>query len=130
VCAKENIACKSLLITLLDTDAKLCVQLDLEDCAILSRRGLGVDVPQPWRLASASVTPGAAACVPDELYASSVPVTSASGRITWDETAARPSAFQLQVELSPTQAAAASDRVPATVKLTTDELLGPADDCG
>jgi hypothetical protein len=128
-CTESKLGCDSIYLTMVDASNRLCVQLALQSCGVLARAGLPVALPLRWRLASASVTPGQLECDPLAFYATSVPVSNASGSIDWNDKGLQPSKFLIDVTLEPSQATEASDSVPPSVVVKTTSLTAPLPEC-
>jgi hypothetical protein len=119
--------CDFLHISVQDSSPALCVQLTLDNCSEYGRgSGLKVNVPLTWQLASGSVS-DAKLCDLLDYDPKSLPVDSASGRISWDQRGRVVSSLAVDVTLE--VSAAAGSAVPAKVELETSTPIASIKDC-
>jgi hypothetical protein len=99
----------------------------LDNCNEYGRgRGLDVDLPLTWQLASGSAS-DAKVCDLLDYDPKSIPVDSAAGRISWDQRGRVVSALALDVTLE--VSVAAGSTVPATIELETSSPIASVPDC-
>jgi hypothetical protein len=115
--------CDTIYVTMQQSAPARCVQLTIDDCGGYGRQGLSADVPNPWRLASGSVTSSLSPCELGVFNPSSSSISDASGSISWNETTTLPTALVLDLTLQP--ASVANDT--ASISVATTEPLEPVD---
>jgi hypothetical protein len=115
--------CDTLYVTMTQASPARCVQLTIDDCGGYgARRGLSADLPNSWRLASASVGSSSAPCELGVFYPASDSIGDASGSISWDQSASQPTKIELKLTLEP----ASSTGGAAALEIATSEPLNPS----
>jgi len=119
--------CDYLHISVQDSSPALCVQLTLDSCSQFGRgSGLKVDVPLTWQLTAGSVS-DAKLCDLLDYDPKSIPVNSATGRISWNERGRVLSALAVDVTLELSVEAGANE--PAKIELGTSSPIASVPDC-
>lgn len=91
--------CDTLYVSVTFSEPARCVQLTLDDCGTYGRQGFAADAPSRWRLASGSVGNGAGPCELGEFYPGNPSLAAATGSISWDEDAPRPTDIVVDLSL-------------------------------
>jgi len=119
--------CDYLHVSVQDAAPALCVQLTLDNCSEYGRSsGLKVDVPLTWQLASGSVS-DAKLCDLLDYDPKSLPVTAATGRISWNERGRVVSALAVDVTLA--VSVEPGSAVPAQIELETSTPIASVEEC-
>jgi hypothetical protein len=115
--------CDTIYVTMTQEAPPRCVQLTIDDCGGYGRQGLAADVPNPWRLASGSVSASADACELGVFNPASASISEASGSVTWNTTTPLPTELVLELTLE----ASSSTDDSASLAVATTAPLEPAD---
>jgi hypothetical protein len=119
--------CDYLHISVQDSSPALCVQLTLDNCSEYGRSsGLTVDLPLTWQLTSGSVS-GAKVCDVLDYDPKSIPLLSATGRISWDQRGRVVSGLALDVKLK--VSASSGSSLPSEIAIASSSPIASVDDC-
>jgi hypothetical protein len=113
--------CDIIYVAVQQASPSRCVQLTIDNCGSYDSRGLPVDVPTSWRLASGSIGSNADECDLGVFDPEKAAVVGASGTISWNELTLDPTELAIELTLEPSSSA----RDTTSVRIATPEPFDP-----